>query len=37
MKAVSAATYNLFADYELGAVRKIPMTVRLNIDVSSGV
>jgi hypothetical protein len=37
MTAVSAALYSLFTDYELGAIRKIPMTVHLNIDASSGV
>ncbi|UEM04373.1 alpha/beta hydrolase [Skermanella rosea] len=36
LTAMSASAYSLFTDYELGAVRKIPMTVHLNIDASSG-
>jgi pimeloyl-ACP methyl ester carboxylesterase len=33
---LSAATYSALTQYELGVVKKIPMTVHLNIDVTSG-
>lgn len=32
-----ALLYSLFTDYELGAVRKIPMKVHLALDVASGI
>ncbi|TWI52363.1 pimeloyl-ACP methyl ester carboxylesterase [Pseudomonas duriflava] len=33
----SATLYSLFTNYELGALRKLPMTVHLNLDTMSGV
>src|SRR4051812_39945190 len=37
MAGASGAALSLLTDYEYGAVRKIPMTVRANLDASSGV
>jgi hypothetical protein len=37
MAGASGTALSLFTDYEYGAVRKIPMTVRANIDASTGV
>jgi hypothetical protein len=34
---VGALLYSLFTDYELGAVRKLPMKVHLGLDVASGI
>ncbi|HKG94539.1 MAG TPA: hypothetical protein VKA84_21675 [Gemmatimonadaceae bacterium] len=34
---VGALLYSLFTDYELGAVRKLPMKVHLALDVASGI
>lgn len=36
MNGMMAASYSLFTDYELGAVRKIPMPVHLNMDAGGG-
>src|SRR3954471_13616511 len=32
-----ALAYSLFTDYELGAVRRIPMPIHLGLDLASGV
>jgi pimeloyl-ACP methyl ester carboxylesterase len=37
MNGLMATSYSLFTDYELGAARKLPMTVHLNMDAGSGV
>ncbi len=34
---VSTLVYSLFTDYELGAVRRIPMRTHLNLDLASGI
>lgn len=34
---LGAIAYSLFTDYELGVVRKIPMTTHLGLDAGSGV
>lgn len=34
---LGATIYSLFTNYELGAVKKIPMKTHLNLDVASGI
>lgn len=33
---IGAIVYNLFTDYELGAIRALPMTTHLMLDIASG-
>jgi hypothetical protein len=37
MVGVSTKAYSMLTDYELGARRKLPMTVHLNIDACTGI